>query len=102
MDVLPLLQEEIEKRRREKISIFRSTGETVEKVPPSKKDNLSSEKAGKIMQVNERYIREVKKLKEEGKNPLFHQQQILYQGQILKHLLLIFVFVELNNAVPPS
>lgn len=62
LDILPMLEEEAEKRRRELISKSRSS-ETVEKLPPSKKDK-SAVKAGKLFNVSEKYVREAKKLKE--------------------------------------
>ncbi|KKK99007.1 hypothetical protein LCGC14_2637040, partial [marine sediment metagenome] len=59
LDVLPMMEEEAEKRRRESISQYRKTGETVEKLPPSK----SAVKAGELFNVSEKYVREAKKLK---------------------------------------
>lgn len=64
LEVLPLLEQEAEKRRRELISKSRSS-ETVVNLPPSqKKENKSSFQAGKLFGVGEKYVREAKRLKE--------------------------------------
>lgn len=59
-EVMPMLEEEAEKRRRQKISVFRTTGEKVTKVSPSK----SREEASKQFDVGTTYIQQIKKLKE--------------------------------------
>lgn len=60
LDVLPMLEEEARKRQKggQGGILLR------EKVPEASKGR-ASEAAGKIMQVNERYVRVVKKLKEQ-------------------------------------
>lgn len=71
VDMLPFFEEENEKKRREKISVYRETGETspqmdtsetVAKIPPSKSRDIVGEKVG----ISGRYISEAKKLKEEN------------------------------------
>ncbi|KKN34612.1 hypothetical protein LCGC14_0792020 [marine sediment metagenome] len=60
LSVMPLLEEEAEKRRRLSISEFRKTGKTVAKIPPSK----SRDTASTMFNVSPRYVQEAKKLKE--------------------------------------
>lgn len=66
-DLMPMLEEEAKKR----MSIG-GMNKGVEKVPNLDKGR-TSEKASKIFQVNERYIREVKKLKKEGKDSIIEE-----------------------------
>lgn len=56
-------EEEAKKRQLSTLKI----GDTVREKIPTRDKGRPSEHASKIFQVNERYIREVKKLKEEGK-----------------------------------
>lgn len=74
-DIMPILEEEAKKRQRNPFSTdgnkWFSTGNkgVVEKVPQGK----SAVQASKLFQVNEKYIREVKKLKEQGKEDIIEQ-----------------------------
>jgi N6-adenosine-specific RNA methylase IME4 len=68
-DIMPMLEEEARKRQG-------TRNDLVEKVPQSKKEvmeNKSAVKAGKIFQVNEKYIREVKKLREAGNEKVIEE-----------------------------
>lgn len=58
-EVMPMLEDEAKKRKA-------TSNANREKIPTSEKGR-PSEKAGKMFNVNERYIRDIKKLKEEGR-----------------------------------
>jgi len=70
-EVMPILEEEARKRQ---LRTSENRTLVVEKVPQQNKyDNKSSVQASKIFQVNERYIRQVKKLKEDGREDIIEQ-----------------------------
>ena len=58
-EVMPMLEEEAEKRRK--------LSNTTRAILPTSEKGRASEKAGKMFNVSERYVRDVKKLKDEGR-----------------------------------
>lgn len=60
LEVMPMLEEEARKRQ------IRKPNSVMEKFPEQNK-GTASEKAGKMFNVNERYVRDIKKLKEAGR-----------------------------------
>jgi N6-adenosine-specific RNA methylase IME4/ParB-like chromosome segregation protein Spo0J len=67
-EVMPQLTEEIENVRRKKIGLYRS-GEKVQLIAPSKKQERKTIViAGKQFKTNAEYIRNIKKLKEAGRD----------------------------------
>lgn len=59
LEIEKILAEELEKQRREKISHYRQTGETIEKVQPSQ---TAAEQAAKITNTNQNYVSAAKKM----------------------------------------
>jgi len=76
----PLLAEENERIRRDKISQYRTTGETVELVPPSK----SRDEAGKLFNVSGRYVSDAEKIKKEA--PEFVESIMQGEMTIKEHI----------------
>ena len=64
VEVLPLLEEENERLRKLKISEFRKTGETTQKIGESKHEKESAQQVAKQFHTNREYISVAKKLKE--------------------------------------
>jgi hypothetical protein len=62
----PIYAAEAEEERRRKISEYQTTGQTAEKVPPSKTEQESAQKAAKAAGTNAHYIRDMKRLRMEA------------------------------------
>lgn len=76
-EVMPMLEEEARKRMTKGINQYTP----MEKIPQGNK-GLASEKAGKLFDVNEKYIRDIKKLKEQGKETIIEEIKLGHKSLV--------------------